>query len=229
VRQAAATAPSAGSGSSDDITPSASRHADQGDAASASSVSGSGNGNDNDVAGLRWACGCPDFAQRRLPCKHVRFVWYRALGADPTDASVSGDGAPFFDSLEALVQRLQGHRIASQHTVAGAPASATSGRPRNPIRRSDERVAAVAVAQRPYVGEKCCICYEIMEQADSVYFCETSCGNSVHQECLRVCSRVTGRATCPLCRAPMRQPELQPPRKPRNARATSSNRRRPRF
>lgn len=128
-------------------------------------------------------CTCPDFSQRGhlYRCKHIYFVLYRALrfdrGANPTSASI-------LDRACALAQQVRAGGVAQQ-----------------PVTTAATLKTAPTVAQKPYIGEDCAICYEPMTQQCTVTTCAHSCGNSVHSECF---ARWRVRnPTCVYCRAGM--------------------------
>lgn len=157
--------------------------------------------------GAAWQCTCPDFSRRRRPCKHIHFVWYRVLGATED---------PFFDSVTAVQDCLLAHRIGHEHLVANAHLP----RPNVDddladlfIEHETKILSDPIVAQRPYVGENCPICYEAFTSECQVYFCESKCGNSVHQSCFQACVNFGVKSQCPYCRHDMKPAGLQQPHK----------------
>jgi hypothetical protein len=161
----------------------------------------------NDSGAWSWSCSCRDFGIRRRPCKHVHFVWYRVLGVQPDPNSAT----PFFDSVEAVRERLDAHApLPRQEQPSARPTNAAL----------TPAVAVVSVAQRAYVGESCPICYETMDAGCETFFCcgERGCGNSVHRSCYQACVNFTRQTTCPYCRANMRPPGLALPESKRRKR-----------
>jgi hypothetical protein len=60
------------------------------------------------------------------------------------------------------------------------------------------------VVQRPYLGDECCICYDKFTAECSVFFCEATCGKTVHQACFQRLVDFKQAPLCPYCRADMR-------------------------
>lgn len=55
------------------------------------------------------------------------------------------------------------------------------------------------VEQREWIGQDCAICIEEMSEQEPVYWCRTSCGQSVHDSCWKRWCQVRG-PTCVYCR-----------------------------
>jgi hypothetical protein len=159
----------------------------------------------------KWICACRDFQIRNRPCKHIHFIWYRVLGIGAN----SGITQPFFDSVDAIRDRLLAHNIAHQHTFLALSSSTNTETvtapvpppplPRRP--RHEEKGVMVAVplavddvGQRPYIGQSCPICYEEFSSDSLVYYCHEKCGNSVHQDCFQAFVRFAKKTNCPYCR-----------------------------
>jgi hypothetical protein len=157
-----------------------------------------------------WKCACRDFEIRRRPCKHIQFVWYRVLGVDPDSLHSDGSGSavnPFFDSVDAVRERLNNHRVQHGHSVqALADQEQSQQDPTNDQASEIKSTATLGpkVPHRPFVGQNCPICYEQFCDGDAVFFCEHSCGNSVHRGCYEACVRFSQKTLCPYCRRDMR-------------------------
>jgi Ring finger domain len=149
--------------------------------------------------GPTWTCECKDFERRQAACKHIQFVWYRVLSLLPAD--VDPAEGPFFDGVDAAADRIR-------DTLAHLAANSTLLSSSRPAGAEPATTGAAAgggagggVAQRPHVGEMCPICYEAFAAEEPVYYCSSSCGNSVHKTCFDVCVDFTRKADCPYCRS----------------------------
>lgn len=175
-----------------------------------------------------WRCGCRDFAIRRRSCKHIQFIWYRVIGVEPQ----SGTTEPFFDSVEAVRERLVAHHIDRQfhidsmddHPMSFSVPETENPPPAGVSQVEDKNNGGTAgdkpstVAQRPYIGQNCPICYETFTSECKVYFCLEKCGNSVHCECYQSFVRFAQKTQCPYCRQTMLPPGLDLEQKSRKKR-----------
>lgn len=174
-----------------------------------------------------WSCTCPDYAPRgRMPrhghrCKHIFFVLARVLhlAIDEHDTTTLHT----IDQVEAAMTAQQVARQfvydPTQPLPPPAPrperkrsdGSSPTSSDDSEVERDDSPATATAapaptarVPQRPFVGDHCCICFDTFAADSPVFFCETTCGKSVHRECFQRLVDFKQEPRCPHCRADMR-------------------------
>jgi hypothetical protein len=184
-----------------------------------------------------WSCTCPDYApQGRAPrrghrCKHIFFVLARVL-------HLSLDDGPTFTTIDQVEAAMVAQQVARQFVYDPTqplppPAERRAQRgPTSPTdssdgdnkssdgdsKSSDGDGKSRRVAQRPFAGEDCGICYDKFTADSSVFFCETTCGKSVHQACFQRLVDFKQEPRCPYCRADMRPQGLSLHRKTKRRR-----------
>lgn len=150
-----------------------------------------------------WKCACRDFEIRQKPCKHIQFIWYRVLNVN--SAHVHTDDGPFFDSVDAVQERILNRPSLPTTPPTPHPVSPPSivSTTTSPSTSPSTPPSSSIVQQRPYLGQNCPICYETFTNECQVYYCEEKCGNSVHQTCFQTFVRFSKKTACPLCRHTM--------------------------
>lgn len=179
-------------------------------------------------ARCRWTCSCPDFVRRGCQCKHIIFVLARVLALDVSDPSRSSPSAGIQDVSE-IADVLAARQVAADfvydpavHSKCPSPSRPTP-RPK-PRRQSSKSEADGKSAEEPpgkqdegrrrawEAGEQCCICIEDFEADDikneRTWFCEQTCGRSVHRLCFQRYVDLRKVAICPYCRSDMHPPGL---------------------
>ncbi|XP_068314318.1 uncharacterized protein [Pyrus communis] len=139
------------------------------------------------------SCTCPD---RTTPCKHIFFVFIRALGLPLDDACLRRGtlrpcqvnrllGLPTLpEALAAFSLRERFHQLFFQGS-----SSSSATKPRHQVEIEE--------------GRSCPVCLEEMAgKQEKVVACGT-CRNPIHEECLMTWKRSSGRrsASCVICRA----------------------------
>lgn len=127
-------------------------------------------------------CDCPDFVRRQLPCKHIIFVWLNKFGISPDEIEENYIIGFEEDYLRSLVYSY----------------SCDSNQDKKKKEQKEGEVK-----QRFFEGLECAICYEEMGVKDSLVYCRTTCGNSIHRACFEKMREVMKRGTCPYCRSKM--------------------------
>lgn len=135
------------------------------------------------------SCSCPD---RATPCKHILFVYIRALGLPLDDPCL----------WRRTLRPCQLRRLLALPTAPDALAAAA-------VRERFRQLAAdppvAAAGRRPETAEggaACPVCLEEMGREERVVACR-ACKNVIHEECFLAWKRSCRRrsATCVLCRA----------------------------
>jgi hypothetical protein len=131
-----------------------------------------------------WSCTCPDHLQRDVLCKHIYFVMYKVLNQPYVDGDMMETVEDWLKAKQQILDR-ETHVIV-KNTAKEKPKQETKG-----------------VRQRPYIGETCAICLDPMEAGTPVTYCQTTCGNSVHQDCFKRWSIHRKSSLCVHCRQDM--------------------------
>ncbi|KAG6389464.1 hypothetical protein SASPL_150932 [Salvia splendens] len=138
------------------------------------------------------SCSCPD---RATPCKHIIFVFIRALALPLDDPCLS----------RRTLRPCQLRRLLSLPTAADSLATATL-RDRFHQISAQARAGGGRIPRPPTVvpeeGAACPVCLEEMGREERVVSCG-ACKNVIHEECFLAWKRSCRRrsATCVLCRA----------------------------
>jgi predicted nucleic acid-binding Zn finger protein len=174
-----------------------------------------------------WSCTCPDYALRGRGhrCKHIYFVLARVLHVsiveDAQSSAAANSGS--FKSVEDVEAAMITQQVARQFVYDPTPPSrdptkeADAPPPPPPPASAPSSLALSAsdvktvvpdrnagVKQRPYLGDDCAICYETFTPECAVFYCNTTCGKTVHRGCFQRLVDFKGEPMCPYCRADMR-------------------------
>jgi predicted nucleic acid-binding Zn finger protein len=122
------------------------------------------------------SCTCPDFCQRGAKCKHIFFVLLQ-FSAEQVEQS-NATRRDWKSKFQQRKKRLQEQVISSVESK---------------------------IQRKPWVDTNCPICLEPFGQ-ETVVYCQTTCGNNVHEICMLRWSQMNKTVECPLCRGPW--PEL---------------------
>ena len=177
------------------------------------------------------SCTCPDFAGRRILCKHILFVLVKILHLAPPITRDMLDEAcergPAPRQHAAAAPRFLGPRAVVAPRRRPTSSFATHARAADDDSDVDELAqglrelttaaacqAAACQAKPVEAGEECPVCYEAMAAGgggggvEALVFCAAECGRHFHADCLerlaQHCSRAGLPLQCPLCRAPWR-------------------------
>jgi hypothetical protein len=121
-------------------------------------------------------CSCPDFEKRHRPCKHIYFICFRVL-----PFTVSALSRTSWEDLDREADK----RIEKRQEEAKIGQSTE-------LKKKGTR--------KPFVGENCAVCYELMTQDDepNLMTCWTGCGQSIHGDCWK--QWLKRNKTCVHCR-----------------------------
>ncbi|KAG1335315.1 mitogen-activated protein kinase kinase kinase 1-like [Cocos nucifera] len=140
------------------------------------------------------SCTCPD---RTVPCKHILFVLLRVLGLS-------------FDDAGVWRRTLRPCQLARLLGTPTAPDVVAGARARERFHQvfSGDGAERLMESAREDDGAVCPICLEEMGGGGRVVTCST-CGNSLHGDCLVGWKRSRGRrgTSCVVCRARWRELE----------------------
>jgi hypothetical protein len=174
------------------------------------------------------SCTCPDFAGRRVMCKHILFVLVKILHLSPPitrdvldEACVHGPAPRLHAAARAPGAEARASAFPHLATPRRRPSTSFV---RSDYQRADEvDLVAEALCQlSPWAaceakpveaGEDCAICFETMRQpagrrggGEALVFCAAQCGRHFHADCMERMARHSSAARvplqCPLCRAP---------------------------
>jgi hypothetical protein len=123
------------------------------------------------------SCDCPH-AKKGNQCKHIVYVMLRVLKAKEEVAYQL-----------ALVSSELREVIKNAPPIPGVETDGKDG------------TETIDGNRKPIEGE-CPICYDDLDDKETIVYCKASCGNNVHKTCMQnwmAASR--GKATCPYCRA----------------------------
>lgn len=135
------------------------------------------------------SCSCPD---RLTPCKHILFIFIRALGVPVDDVCLR----------RRTLRPCQLNRLLGSPTLPDSLAGASVRERFHQLfvqaRPGDNLRPAVEVED----GTTCPVCLDEMGKEERVVRCGT-CRNPIHEECLLKWRRIRGRrsASCVICRA----------------------------
>jgi len=109
-----------------------------------------------------FTCTCEDHEMEKRRCKHITFVLEKCLGFGALIATKPT--AKIADKLitDAVSKRLTYFEVIAAHA-----------------RKTNK------VPRRPWVGNKCLMCFSIMKKDQTTTWCE-NCGRSVHNDCFLV-------------------------------------------
>lgn len=170
-----------------------------------------------------WKCTCPDFKRRSLTCKHVYFVIARVLGKSLDDLSVSLSLSSKpnnltwqqhhlemlnnFGTSEQMLEKAN-LQIRLNRTISNDNEKSIDDIQSTLFQKhekSSDKDEPKRVEQRPFEGEECCFCFEMMSKDQSLCFCERTCGKTVHFNCFERYIQSLGKngLKCPFCRSKM--------------------------
>lgn len=178
--------------------------------------------------------------RRGHKCKHIFFVLARILHVPIDDDREAPPAFKTIDQVEAAMVRQRVGRQFTYDPTQPLPPSPpprpparvpTAGRRRHHRRHAPEEegdeaappsspdaslaapveAKSISVPQRPYLGDECCICYDKFTPDCAVFFCESTCGKTVHQTCFQRLVDFKQAPLCPYCRADMRPAGLSLP------------------
>jgi hypothetical protein len=156
-----------------------------------------------------WKCNCPDFAKRKVACKHIFFVIARVLKApidqqfQPCNADEQENRNNFGTATDLCVIL---HTQWSTTTTITNP-NAVDLPPKRLKRKEEKQLQEEEkikmVEQQPFVGELCSICYDTFEKDDdeNVIYCYNQCGKTLHRACFVRYTKISRKHQCPNCRA----------------------------
>jgi hypothetical protein len=161
-------------------------------------------------------CTCPDHAKGNL-CKHIIFVMLRVLGIS-ADSNLWYQAALLqreLASIFANAPRRQASAVMANASVRRALASGSDADGNADAQGADAAADADADddvadgdegARKPFDGEDCAICFEVMTDKEDLVWDRGSCGKSMHRHCFSMWashsarSSPGGNALCPSCR-----------------------------
>jgi hypothetical protein len=140
-------------------------------------------------------CTCPD-GQKGNNCKHMFYIYLRVLKVNAAN-DILWQRALLTSELRQFIEPRMRQIEANQVDKSVF---------------ADERVrkfvelGVVSDAGPPKVqqrrGDDCPICYDVFHPGEATVYCETSCGQTFHKNCIdMVKSHSHGKMTCPMCRA----------------------------
>ncbi|GMY17573.1 mitogen-activated protein kinase kinase kinase 1 [Fagus crenata] len=135
------------------------------------------------------SCTCPD---RTTPCKHILFIFIRALGVSLDDACLR----------RRTLRPCQLNRLLGTPTLPDALAGASVRERFHQLFFQARQGANLQPIVEIEDGTTCPICLDEMVKEERVVSCGT-CRNPIHEECLLRWKRSRGRrsASCVICRA----------------------------
>ncbi|WVQ78319.1 hypothetical protein IAT38_000404 [Cryptococcus sp. DSM 104549] len=156
-------------------------------------------------------CDCPDFLKGNMPCKHIIFVYIKALKVDVEDTVWYQKSLTTEEAVRIFAQAppsLSGS-VAVSDRAQQAYLRATGAISEDEV---IEDMGGAGSKRKSAIGEDCPVCYEEMTEADDqsnkLVYDESivGCGRPLHRECFTMWS-ATNRAkrnkvTCVWCRAP---------------------------
>jgi hypothetical protein len=156
-------------------------------------------------------CSCPDHSGGRNLCKHLLFVLIRALGHSAQSVYDQYFQTHSFETSELTMAKcrlfLDRRSQGLIHLDAPVEASPRSVRPK--VVAHPKPVVQVE-RKEIETEDDCPICYEQFSdtQGESLVWCQSSCGNNLHESCflkwVAEASRKRTAVTCVYCRAEWR-------------------------
>lgn len=169
----------------------------------------------------KWSCTCPDYRGRpwnkNHQCKHIFFVLARVLHVKidgKNDSEEENKRLGYFQSVNEVENTMISNQI-SQQFIYDPSAAQRTPTPTPPPSTATSKPTTSKVKQRNYVGEDCGICFDTFTSTCEVYFCDNTCGKSVHQSCFQTLVNFKQKPLCPYCRADMLPDTLVLPSKRR--------------
>lgn len=127
-----------------------------------------------------WTCTCPDNQTRKSTCKHMLFVLMRVLRLPPE-----------YLSTKFGIPVRQVNELIDRYSIQRARLPTTAER---------RVVNTTKKVKRRELDTDCPICYEEMDNTQSLVWCQYGCGNSVHKSCFARWAKRSKPATCVYCR-----------------------------
>lgn len=155
--------------------------------------------NIHNVSLMTYACSCPDYTQRKQPCKHMLFVLLRRLRIDEDDVRDNYiEGFLYEDLITREIDRKFGgfvDLLSSDDEVED---------------EEQQEIKQRAAIRKEVDGVECGICCDDMskdqETMGELVFCDDTCGNAIHRTCYQRLCEVTKNNTppCIYCRTPLK-------------------------
>jgi hypothetical protein len=135
----------------------------------------------NLLVGLTIQCSCPDHTQSHKLCKHLLFLLIRVLKQSRNYVKNNYFNKPIFMTKKDTFE------LCNKYLEDGDILIENDGK----------------VSQRPIEDEDCCpICFEdFNETKESIVYCKSSCGKSVHLDCFMKWVAKKNIVTCVYCRS----------------------------
>jgi len=137
-------------------------------------------------------CNCPDYIRRRLPCKHVYFVFIKVLKASKNYENYLDESLlmELFDNLDKLTNRLYASEELRVAYICQIKQDSKTNQNNNfgtKVQKKDDN---------------CPVCMDDLENGEAVDFCKFGCGKSIHSECFIMwCKKnPSGERRCVYCR-----------------------------
>jgi len=138
-------------------------------------------------------CNCPDFEKGNL-CKHILFIYMKVLKVK-REQLIYQKALLTIELQEIFLQAPQdpSANIIADKSVKEKYQEIISGRPPTEI----------IVPQKAIEPDDMCpVCYDTMSPSETLVFCKSSCGKSLHALCFKEWSLAkNGKPTCVYCRA----------------------------
>lgn len=138
------------------------------------------------------SCNCPDYLRRRLPCKHVYFVFLKVLKASQ-DFENNLDESLLLELFEEL------DNVTKKVYASEELREAYIQKIKKDSKPNSENNLGMKVQRK---DESCPICMEDLENGEAIDFCKYGCGKSIHSQCFKMwCGKSPNQIkTCVYCR-----------------------------
>ena len=133
-------------------------------------------------------CTCPDYVTRNKRCKHIFFVLLRIMKISENIVEKKE-----FSDEELFVMFANSQKLPANKSIV------VDYKLKEKWEKMKKSNTCCEVKQRE-VNDDCPICLEEMSKTEKISYCRYSCGNNIHEECLKMW--LLKNTICVYCRAP---------------------------